>query len=116
MACVESTLGLKPGMVPSSVAKRNSAAKDLRFLLTTKLIVLLNTLPVGAAVFTPAGAGIATAGAICLPRLVYSVERPVPLSETCHGPFRLCDSPQGLTRLLSRTSARFGRSETRFFC
>jgi hypothetical protein len=36
-------------------------------LLMTKSIVLLNTLPVGAAVFTPAGVGIVTAGAICLP-------------------------------------------------
>src|SRR5262245_25975170 len=97
MAWVASTLGFQPEIVPSSVAKMNWLAKDFPPLLMTKSGVLLNTLPVGAAVFTPAGVGIVTAGMtgmtgmplLMLLLVLYRVERPVPLSETCQGPFGL---------------------------
>ncbi len=60
MAWVGSTVGFQPLMVPSSVAKMNAAAPDLRPLLTTKPRGP-QTIPVGAAGGAPfSGVGIVT--------------------------------------------------------
>src|SRR5215467_8671289 len=47
MACVLSTAGLQPRMVPSSVAKRNGGDPDVPLSETINLPVPLNTRPVG---------------------------------------------------------------------
>src|SRR5262249_18645567 len=51
-----------------------------------------------------------------VPAVLYSVETPVPLSETQKGLPALSEMPQGLTRWGSRFWATPGRSDTRFVC
>src|SRR5262245_62019456 len=97
MAWVESTVGFQPEIVPSSVANTNWLRPDTLPFVTTKSVVLLKTLPVAAPPSPPPGAGMVTTGGSPMPLLLYRVERPVPLSDTCQGPVGLCDSPQALT-------------------
>src|SRR5437867_2518373 len=96
-------------MVPSSVAKMNRAGLPFG---RTKSALPLKTVPVGVA-SVPEGAffggGIVTVpvpliGTIA-PAPVYSVEKPVPLSETHHGLVLLRLSPQGFFRFGSTTAA-----------
>src|SRR5262252_5189081 len=108
MACVMSTVGFQPEMVPSSVAKRNWLGPERLLSATTKSLVPLKTLPVGAAVVPAgllAGGGIVITGWVPTPAASYCVARPLPLSETTQGPVGLCDSPQELTRFESVSSA-----------
>src|SRR5712692_6106305 len=125
MAWVTSTLRFQPDIVPSSVAKMNRLGPDILFSETTKPLVPLKTLPVGAAVVPaglPAGGGIVTtSGELggsgnAWPPPLYKVATPAPLSDTHQGVVGPCDRPQGLSRFGSRNLAILGRSETRFVC
>src|SRR6266704_4590874 len=105
MAWVTSTLRFQPDIVPSSVAKMNRLGPDAMPSVTTKPLVPLKTLPVGAAV-VPAGlslgGGIVTtsgeATGNAWPWPLYKVATPAPLSDTHHGVVGPCDRPQGLSR------------------
>src|SRR5262245_38387284 len=110
MACVGSTVGFQPEMVPSSVANRNRAGPWRMPADTTKSELLLKAIPVGAAVpVFPGGSGMVTtigaAGGKALPEPSYTVDTPVPLSEIQKGPAGEAVMPHGLTRCLSRCAA-----------
>src|SRR5689334_10997469 len=105
-------------MVPSSVAKMKRLAPAVPPAETTKLPVLLNTMPVGAAT-APAGllggVGIVTTigefGGNATPSPVYIGETPVPLSTIQMGPAApALTIPQGLTRFGSAKFATPGIS------
>jgi len=114
MAWMGSTAGFQPEIVPSSVANRNWLGANAPPWLTAKPLVGLNTLPVGAPPGPPPGSGMVTAGGTAFPLTLYDVARPVPLSDTSHGPVGLWDRPQELTRFGSWNLATPARSETRF--
>src|SRR5260221_6485812 len=119
MALWRSTAGLHPEIVPSSVLKMNRATPDVVPLETTKPVVPLKTTPVGAAVVPaglPPGGGTVTTSGIGVPAPLYSVEKPVPLSEIQNGEVGLCTIPQGLTRCGSVTLATPGKSDTKLVC
>src|SRR5437660_145359 len=119
MALVGLALGFQPDIVPSSVAKMKRLGPDPLFPVTTKSLVPLKTLPVGAEVVPaglPFGGGIVTTSGIGVPSPLYSVDTPVPLSETHQGLVGLCDRPQGFFRFESVKRAKPGMSETRFVC
>src|SRR5262245_6586395 len=59
-ALVTLTAGLQPRIVPSSVANRKTEGPDLEFAETLKLVVELNTRPVGVPPVGAPGAGIVT--------------------------------------------------------
>src|SRR5256885_2579042 len=108
MAWVRSTPGLQPEMVPSSVEKMNAATPEAVPLDTVKPVPPLNTMPLGVEMVPagePAGAGTVTTSGVIAPAPLYSVDRPVPLSEIHHGPVALGIRPQALTRLGSVTAA-----------
>src|SRR6266567_1946834 len=123
MALCRSTLGFQPDIVPSSVAKMKRPGL---FPETAKSLVPLKTLPVGAEIVPgglPPGGGMVTTSCIggeptwtAVPSPLYTVDTPVPLSETHQGLVGLCDRPQELTRFGSWNLAILGRSETRFVC
>src|SRR5438128_1561162 len=108
---------LNPEIVPSSLAKMKRAGLGLPVppLLTTKPAPPLNTMPVGALWLPPAPGTVKIAGMAPVPTL-YSVERPVPLSEIHHGDVGLDASPQAFTRLASWWSARPATSDTKLCC
>src|ERR671934_1800674 len=120
MAWVASTVGLQPEIVPSSVSKMNRLGPECPPLETTKSLLPLKTVPVGADVVPgalPAGGGMVTTSGLASgngwPAPLYSVETPVPLSATQNG---LVDDdviPQALTRFGSVVWARPGTSDTR---
>src|SRR6266699_4451032 len=121
MAWVTSTVRFQPEIVPSSVANMNRLGPERPFSETTKSLVPLKTLPVGAAVVPaglPFGGGIVTTSGEPtgngVPSPLYRVDTPLPLSETHQGLVGLCDRPQGLTRFESVKRAKPGMSETRF--
>src|SRR6266705_4885596 len=126
MALVGSALGFQPDIVPSSVAKMKRLGPDPFGPVTTKSLVPLKILPVGAEVVPaglPPGGGMVTTSCIggeptwsAVPSPLYTVATPVPLSETHQGLVGLCDRPQELTRFGSWNLAILGRSETRFVC
>src|SRR6266566_3205031 len=120
MAWVRSTkLGFQPDIVPSSVSKMNTLEKDVPFSETLKPPLPLKITPVGAAVVPaglPAGGGMVTVSGTFTPWPVYSVDTPVPLSETHQGVAGPCTNPQGFTRFPSVNCAAPTRSETRFVC
>src|SRR5258707_14134840 len=63
MACVGSTTGFQPEIVPSSVLKMKRAGPEAAPLETAKPLVLLKTTPVGAGTVParlPLGGGIVT--------------------------------------------------------
>src|SRR2546427_678230 len=103
---------LNPEIVPSSAAKIKRAGLVPALLVTTKPVPPLNTTPVGVPCWPPAPGTVNTAWMAPLPTL-YSVERPVPLSEIHHGDVGLETSPQALTRLGSTRAAGTAPSETR---
>src|SRR5438552_4001634 len=117
MAWVGSALGFQPEIVPSSVAKMKRLGPDALAPETTKSLVPLKTFPVGAELVPPSGGGIVTTSGeptgkgVSSPR--YSVDTPLPLSETHQGLVGPCDRPQGLTRFRSVTPAIPGMSETK---
>src|SRR5258708_23445861 len=100
MALVGSTLRFQPDIVPSSVAKMKRLGSDTFFSVTTKSLVPLKTLPVGAEVVLPAGGGMVTTSGEPtvngVPSPLYSVDTPLPLSETHQGVVVPCDSTQSL--------------------
>src|SRR3989442_2573798 len=116
MAWVAATVGFQPEMVPSSVAKMTRLGPDAPPSLTTKSLVGLKALPVGAPPGPPPGRGMVTTGGTPMPLPLYRVARPVPLSDTSQGPVGLWDRPHALTGLESWNLATPGRSETRFRC
>src|SRR5947209_16200508 len=110
-AWVPSTAGDQPAMVPSSVANRKTAAAGPLPLAETLNPPLappkvLNTVPVGVPSFprgsAGGGPGIFTTRDCGVPAVLYSVDRPVPLSEIQKGLPELSEMPHGLTRLGSR--------------
>src|ERR1700680_787735 len=102
MACVGSTLGVQPLMVPSSVSNRNKAGPELLLADTTKPEVELVTSPVGEPTvglkngFAPNGT-VTTSGST-LPTWSYRVDTPVVLSATQNGPLGKNASPQPFFR------------------
>ena len=100
---------------PDSESKRKSAGPLPVGVCTTKSLVELNTVPVGA----PCGM-LTTSGTIAgmLPSTppLYRVETSAPLSATHSGEVGLADCPHGLTRLGSVIRATPGMSEMRFVC
>src|SRR5262245_42810334 len=125
MAWVPSTEGAQPEMVPSSVSNRKTAAAGPLPLAETLNPPLappkvLNTAPVGVPSVprgsAGGGPGIFTTSDCGVPAVLYSVDTPVPLSETQNGLPPLSAMPQGLTRWGSRFAATPGRSDTRFVC
>src|SRR3954454_19143782 len=95
MACTGATAPAnRAAIVPSSVEKMNRAPP--------KLDVPLKTRPVGAEGDGPVGFGIVTTKGAPTgngwPAPLYSVETPVPLSDTHHGLVGVRVNPQGLTR------------------
>src|SRR5215467_15465191 len=110
MALVTSTLRFQPEIVPSSVAKMNRLGAETPFSVTTKSLVPLKILPVGAEVVPaglPFGGGMVTTSGEPtgngVPSPLYSVDTPLPLSETHQGVAGPCERPQGLTRFGSVT-------------
>src|SRR6266487_1352349 len=109
IARVWSTVGFQPDIVPSSVAKMKRLGPETPPSVTTKPLVPLKTLPVGAELVPPAGGGMVTTsgdapgdnGLTGVPFPSYRVDTPVPLSEIHQGLVELCDRPQGLTRFES---------------
>src|SRR5258706_9702619 len=101
-ALVGLTFGFQPEIVPSSVSKRNRAGPDVLPCVITKPLVPLKTVPVGVPGPEPEACGMLTTrgepGGNGLPLPLYSVETPVPLSETQKGLEELSEIPQGLTR------------------
>src|SRR5438552_1049424 len=81
-------------MMPASESKMNEAAPDLPFSEICHDDVELNTMPVGA----PPGIVTTRLSILPLP-WPYSVESPVPLSDTQIGFAPACAIPQGFTRL-----------------
>src|SRR5262249_24707762 len=123
MACVASTVGFHPEIVPSSVTKRKTLGADAAPDATTKSSVRLKTSPGGAAgPGLPAGGGIVTTSGwdgvgAGRPFGEYTVATPIPLSATHTSPVSgYWDTPHGFTRLGSTRFASFGRSDTRFVC
>src|SRR6185503_4033964 len=104
-----------PEIVPSSLAKMKRAGLVPAPLVTTKLVPPLNTRPVGALCPPPVPGTTKTAGMVAVPTL-YSVERPVPLSEIHHGDVALDTSPHAFTRFESSLSAAPGTSDSRLCC
>ena len=105
---------LHPEIVPFSVANKKRSPP--------KSVVELKTLPVGAAVAVGRidGGGMVTTiglptGNGC-PLALYTVARPVPLSEIQNGPMGGNEIPQELTRFGSVTLARPATSDTKFVC
>src|SRR5882724_2338836 len=122
-ACVGSTVGFQPSMVPSSVANRKKAGPERPSLVITKSgeagSKVLNAWPVGAPTAPcPAdgGAGMPTTRGWGLPAPSYSVVTPAWLSDTQIGVPGPTDVPQGFFRFGSVCSAKPGTSETRFVC
>ena len=103
---------LNPEMVPSSPAKMKRAGLVPTPLVTTKPVPPLRTWPVGAPCWPIAPGTVTTMGMVPVPTL-YSVERPVPVSEIHHGDVALRDTPQALTRLGSTRAACPAWSEIR---
>src|SRR5712691_207337 len=119
MAWVRSAAGFQPDIVPSSVAKMKRLGPAPLLVATTKPLVPLKTLPVGAAVVPaglPLGGGIVTTSGTAVPSPLYKVATPAPLSDTHQKVVGPCDRPQGLSRFASVKVARPGMSETRFVC
>src|SRR5258708_1384487 len=108
MACVGSTAGFQPEIVPSSVLKMKRAGPEAAPLETTKPLVPLKTTPVGAAT-GPAGLALGGGAVTTIggpggggkggPGPLYSVLTPVPLSAIQKGVAGPCTMPQELTRL-----------------
>src|SRR6185437_15614706 len=122
-ACVRSTLGFQPAIVPSSVANTKKAGPELPCFLITKSCEagsnVLNAWPVGAPTApSPAdgGAGMSTLSAWGLPAPSYRVVAPAWLSDTQIGLPGPTDVPHGFFRLGSVCAARPGISETRLVC
>src|ERR1700688_1026107 len=98
------TVGLQALIVPSRVAKINSAWPETPFPVTVKSLgfgLMFPTTPVGVP-RVPAGlegaGGTATTRGTCAPAAVYSVENPVPLSLTQNGEVASETRPHPLTR------------------
>ena len=115
IALARFTEGLHPEIVPSSVAKMKEALPECPPWETVKSeAVELKTIPVGAAgPAAPAGGGMATTRPSFVPAPLYSVERPLPLSETQKGLVDEATIPHGFTRFRSTLAARPGMSETK---
>src|SRR5258708_11928251 len=111
--CVRSTVGFHPTMVPSSVEKMNDAGMPGAAL---KDEVPLNIAPVGAPPVLAVGVAMATINALATPLPLYSVDKPVLLSDTQNGLVGEATNPHGFTRPGSTLSAMPGRSETRLCC
>src|ERR1700761_8003520 len=82
---------------------------------------MLNTCPVGVPpLLSPPAAGMVIAAcpaaASGVPEPLYSVARPLPLSETQNGEVGDMEMPQGLIRLGSITAAGTAPSDTRLVC
>src|SRR5262245_28294022 len=123
MACVGSTEGFHPEIVPSSVTNRKWLGPDAAPDTMTKSSVGLKTRPVGAAgPGLPVGGGIVTTSGwdgvgAGRPFGEYTVATPIPLSATHTNPVSgFWATPHGFTRLASVRFARAGRSDTRFVC
>src|SRR5437764_9121845 len=115
MACVPSSAGFQPEIVPSSLTKMNRAGCELPFFVTLKKAVLLKTTPVGLAPsLFRALVGIVTTSEFLLPSWRYSVETPVPLSATQIVPPDEAAMPHGLTRSRSVCRAAPAISDWRF--
>src|SRR6476661_3489823 len=109
MACVASTSGLQPAIVPSSVANRNRLAPVAVPFVTANPLPPLNTMPVGAPPpVGSAGVGIDTTsgdpGGEIAPVESYKVETPVSLSATHQKACGLNAMPHGFTRFGSVTA------------
>src|SRR5262249_60414297 len=112
MACVASTVGFHPEIVPSSVTNRKTLGADAAPDATTKSSVGLKTSPVGAAgPGPPAGGGIVTTsgwdgGGAGRPFGEYTVATPIPLSPPHTIPGSgLWATPHGFTELGSQRFA-----------
>src|SRR4051794_31324099 len=104
-------------MVPSSVEKITVAGALLPLWLMTKSLVVLKTLPLGAAGgVTPGGVGMVIGEPTTRPEALYSVATPAWLSATRNWPSGVCERPQGFWRLGSVVGARPGMSEARLVC
>src|SRR5205823_10026947 len=110
IASVAATAGFQPEIVPSSLAKMKRAGPEAKPLVTAKLVVPLNTTPVGA----PGTVTVRPSLAPVLP--LYSVATAVPLSDTHHGEVPLETRPQAFTRSGSTRSAGTAPSDTRLCC
>src|SRR4051794_37485201 len=113
-------------MVPSSVTNRKTDAADVGALARVTPLTLkppvappspLNTVPVGVP-SAPSGlpgigmlttSGLIEGAGLPEPGTLYSVDRPVPLSETQTGLVGASEMPQGLTRWMSCNWATPGR-------
>ena len=114
-AFVPDTAPLQALSTPASESKMKFAGALPVAVLTTKSLVGLNTVPVGA----PPGMFTVSAticGMLPLTPPPYSVETLEPLSATHSGDVGLADCPQGLTRFGSVIRATPGMSEIRFVC
>src|SRR5260370_4418765 len=124
MAWVGSAVGFQPDIVPSSVAKMKRLGPDPPLPVTTKSLVPLKTLPVGAAGgVPPVGGGMVTTSGIggeptwsAVPSPLYTVATPAVLSQTHQGLVGLWDSPQGFFKFRSVNLAIPAISETRLVC
>src|SRR5207247_11301094 len=117
IALFKSTAGLKPLIVPSSVANRKTAPPESPISETTNVSVLSKTVPVGADPLPPAGGGITTPfcrNGAADPSGSYSVLRPVPLSAIENGLVGPKEMPHGCTSLGSVCAASPDMSETRW--
>src|SRR3954466_15918275 len=92
------TVGFHPEIEPSSLLNRNSAGPDFVPWVMVKSVVLLNTVPVGVPIVAPPTGGMVTTIACTTPVELYTVERPVLLSEVQNGPVPLKLIPHGFTR------------------
>ena len=107
---VAATAGFQPRIEPASPANRNRAGPDFvpSALLTTNPVLPLKTVPVGSF-------ATVTVNGTFEPVPVYSVESPVPLSDTHQGEVALAEIPQPLTRDGSTRSAGMPPFETRLW-
>ena len=113
-ACVRSTSGLQPAIVPVAETKTYSLAALCPPLLTMNALVGLVTTPVGTAGAPLAGGGICTVAAAAAPLASYAGDTPRPADETHHGPpLRPAANPQPFTRLESVRVPATPWSETR---